>query len=124
MRTGRPAARRAAAMLANDPYRLRSASVISHSMTRHLGKKGPCLKVEYEIDENPYKISEYVAIESESAWARKKAHLWCVRAFGRMFETVDAALAASAQARTATHIEYRKQPNNPKYYTVEAVKYE
>lgn len=116
--------KRAAAMLANDPYRLRSASVISRTMSRHQGRKGPCLRVEYEIDEKPYKISEYVTIESESAWARKNAHLWCVRAFGRMFETVDAALAVSEQARTATHVEYRKQPNNPKYYTVEAVKYE
>jgi DNA repair protein RadD len=111
-----------AAQLANDPYRLRTSGVISWSFQRHvsMSDKPDTLKVVYCIEEKPYKLTQWVSLESGSHWVKQKADAFCRQAWGETMPDIQAALDAKGDAKVPKLVAYRKKPGSQFFDVVSA----
>lgn len=111
-----------AAKLANDPYRLRTASVISWAFVKHksMTSGADSLRVDYDIDEAPHKLSEYVGIGSDQPWRAKQARTFCRKVGLDDIDSIDQAVDRFTEAKVPSTIAYRKKPNS-RFFTIEGI---
>lgn len=98
-----------AAKVENDPYRIKTADVVSMKLRQWPGSNGKkdTLRVDYEISVPPYMVSEWYAPSSVSDYMIKRWIKFSNRIFGEEYKSVEDAISHRSDAVKPDGIAYR-----------------
>ncbi len=110
-----------AAQLASDPYRTQTARVLGLSITDWPGINGKpdSIKVEYQIEDKPHSISEWLCPNHSSQWLQSRYAKWCIGALGEQLPP-DELLKRRHAVNTPSLLLFRKKRDS-KYHEVSGV---
>ena len=111
--------------LERDPYRVRFSNVLSMQMRLHPGRDGKpdTIRVDYQIEEKPHTVSEWLSPDADNAWLVNKWVKFAMAAFGYVPESISQAIELRHSAKCPARIAYKKEKSS-KYYTVIGVEHE
>ena len=111
--------------LERDPYRVRFSDVLSMQMRLHPGRDGKpdTIRVDYQIEERPHTVSEWLSPNADNAWLVNKWVKFAMAAFGYVPESISKAIELRHSAKCPARIAYKKEKSS-KYYTVIGVEHE